>query len=175
MKLCTGCNTEKEFLAFSRNKRKADNCAIWCKDCHKKYQSRPEIKDRMKQKNLQWRETHKDNLSENRKRYYATPKGKLTAFKWAVQKRYGIPFEQYEQIFLEQKGCCAICNRHESNFSKRLATDHEHSTGIVRGLLCQFCNTSLGGFDDREDLLLAAVEYLKKHRKPKLQCVKGDK
>lgn len=35
---------------------------------------------------------------------------------------------------------CAICNRHESEFKKRLAVDHSHKNGRVRGLLCFYCN-----------------------------------
>lgn len=40
---------------------------------------------------------------------------------------------------------CAICKKHESNFQKRLAVDHNHKTGKVRGLLCYRCNKFLVG------------------------------
>jgi len=39
-----------------------------------------------------------------------------------------------------QATSCAICKKHESNFKKRLAVDHNHKTGKVRGLLCYRCN-----------------------------------
>jgi hypothetical protein len=39
-----------------------------------------------------------------------------------------------------QHGCCAICHKHESQFTNRLAVDHNHRTGVVRGLLCYYCN-----------------------------------
>lgn len=44
-----------------------------------------------------------------------------------------------------QTACCAICKKHESNFKKRLAVDHNHKTGKVRGLLCYRCNKFLVG------------------------------
>jgi hypothetical protein len=44
-----------------------------------------------------------------------------------------------------QQQCCAICKKHESNFMKRLAVDHNHKTGKVRGLLCYRCNKFLVG------------------------------
>lgn len=44
-----------------------------------------------------------------------------------------------------QEQSCAICKKHESNFKKRLAVDHNHKTGKVRGLLCYRCNKFLVG------------------------------
>ncbi len=39
-----------------------------------------------------------------------------------------------------QAQSCAICKRHENTFVNRLAVDHNHKTGRVRGLLCYRCN-----------------------------------
>ena len=51
-----------------------------------------------------------------------------------------VNFDYWYQI---QKGCCAICARHSSEFQRRLHADHNHTTGIFRGLLCAGCNTKL--------------------------------
>lgn len=74
-----------------------------------------------------------------------------------------MPFKDKEQtrLYIEQKGCCAICKRHQTEFKKRLNIDHCHTTGVVRGLLCQTCNTSLGGFKDNVKNLESAISYLK--------------
>ncbi len=56
--------------------------------------------------------------------------------------------------FLEGK-TCEICNSEE-----RLAVDHDHATGEVRGALCTRCNIGIGYFKDSPDLLLAARQYL---------------
>jgi hypothetical protein len=43
----------------------------------------------------------------------------------------------------------------------RLAIDHDHKTGVVRGLLCKRCNSDvLGAADERSDILLRAAAYL---------------
>jgi hypothetical protein len=63
-------------------------------------------------------------------------------------------------MFAEQKGCCAICGVHQDNVTKRFSVDHNHSTGKVRGLLCQNCNAGLGNFMDDISNLKSAIEYL---------------
>lgn len=74
-----------------------------------------------------------------------------------LQTRYGISLEERNGMELTQEGKCLICK--ES--SKRLVVDHCHTTGKVRGLLCDHCNTGLGSFRDSPELLLAAAKYLK--------------
>ena len=57
---------------------------------------------------------------------------------------------------------CGICGA--SPKGKRLASDHCHVTGAKRGYLCMNCNTGLGHFRDRTDLLEKAIAYLKRSR-----------
>jgi hypothetical protein len=63
-------------------------------------------------------------------------------------------------MFADQNGCCAICGVHQSEVSKRFSVDHNHSTGKVRGLLCNHCNRGLGHFRDDPMLLEFAAQYL---------------
>ena len=62
-------------------------------------------------------------------------------------KRQGITAEEYEQRLARQGGQCAICYATESNNGKMFAVDHDHETGVVRGLLCTQCNLLLGHID----------------------------
>lgn len=55
-----------------------------------------------------------------------------------VEKTYGINEDQYRAMFAAQDGRCAICARRPRR--RRLAVDHDHNTGQVRGLLCFTCN-----------------------------------
>lgn len=77
--------------------------------------------------------------------------------------------EQYKELHEKQNGLCDICGRPErmpnakKNGIKRLAIDHCHTTNKVRGLLCQKCNQSLGGFEDSIKTITSAIAYLKKH------------
>lgn len=72
---------------------------------------------------------------------------------------FGLTQDDYLQLLAAQGGRCAICC---SATSKQLSIDHDHVTGKVRGLLCMACNTGLGQFKDNDDLLCAAINYLKR-------------
>jgi hypothetical protein len=60
-------------------------------------------------------------------------------------------------IAIEPGDTCEICGS-----TKRLGIDHCHETNQVRGKLCHDCNLGLGGFKDKESLMLLAIEYIKK-------------
>ena len=77
-----------------------------------------------------------------------------------LKRKYGITVEQYDLILKKQGACCAICGGINPN-GQRLAIDHDHKTGHVRGLLCSKCNRGLGKFEDSIQLLQAAINYLK--------------
>lgn len=56
---------------------------------------------------------------------------------------------------------CNICDTSVGNrLGIRLAVDHDHATGQIRGLLCSPCNRGLGNFRDNTDLLVRAMAYL---------------
>jgi len=88
-----------------------------------------------------------------------------------LKSKYGIDKQTYNQILKDQDGLCAICRKPETATDpknqtiKRLAVDHDHKTNKVRGLLCTKCNIGIGIFQDSEELLYLAINYLKKHKK----------
>ena len=76
-----------------------------------------------------------------------------------IKATYGITTDDYETIFAYQGGVCAICEQRP--VSKRLAVDHDHLTGEVRGLLCSRCNGELlGALHHSLSTALRAVLYL---------------
>lgn len=100
---------------------------------------------------------HRDERAAWGARYRQSPKGQAAARKKNIE-RYGISQEQYNALFNEQKGACAICSEHPE--TRCLDVDHKHGTTKVRGLLCSRCNTGLGLFMDSPELLREAAFYL---------------
>ena len=64
-----------------------------------------------------------------------------------LTQRRGISPSQYASLLTRQDGQCAICTR-KCATGRRLAADHDHQTGRVRGLLCFRCNTALARYEE---------------------------
>ncbi len=71
-----------------------------------------------------------------------------------VTRHYGLTVEQ----FLALGDHCTICG---IGAPTKLVVDHNHSTGAVRGLLCQACNTFVGYVECHPERLRKVVRYLK--------------
>ncbi|MET8864678.1 endonuclease VII domain-containing protein [Nonomuraea sp. NPDC004580] len=88
-----------------------------------------------------------------------------------LQRTFGITLEQYTEMLQAQNGACAICGDipipldeyriRKQGISTRLAVDHCHETGRVRGLLCSPCNKGIGQLRDSPALVRKALAYLR--------------
>lgn len=74
--------------------------------------------------------------------------------------KFGITPEQYDRMLADQNGVCAICERPPKN--RRLAVDHDHDTGRVRGLLCWWCNNRVVPKLNTPHVLRRAIDYLER-------------
>lgn len=114
-----------------------------------------------------------EKMRAKAKRYYAKRRERLLARhkRWVVKnrktvlsghllRRYGITHAQYENMYRKQGGKCKICREPVNVAGRRLAVDHCHNTGKVRGLLCNKCNSGIGWFRDDPALLRRAAGYL---------------
>lgn len=80
--------------------------------------------------------------------------------------KYGISKSEYEALWAQQDGLCAICFEPETTVIRgrliELSVDHNHQTGQIRGLLCASCNNGLGRFQDNIDRIRNAANYLER-------------
>jgi hypothetical protein len=102
-----------------------------------------------------WRDANFDRYTENHRQYRLT--------------KYRLSPDKYAALHEAQGGLCAICREPETRVVRgarepsRLAVDHHHQTGEVRGLLCWRCNTAIGNFRDNPAFLRAGIAYLERH------------
>lgn len=117
----------------------------YCKPCQNAYAKK-------------WRQDNPDREKANKRRWQ---KSLTPRYNWNnhLMVRYGITAEQWEEKLAQQGGVCAICKKVDPR-GRRLSVDHCHTTGQVRGLLCDRCNTLLGRVDDDRDILISAADYL---------------
>lgn len=153
---CGKCGQTKALSEFSRSR----NASSWCRSCC------AENARLWRAANLEKARDY-DRARQDRQR---TGKAKewQRFYRWLT--RHGLRPEDYDALFVKQKGLCAICGRspEEGTF---LHIDHDHETGRVRGLLCSPCNFGLGRFEDDPDRLRAAVRYLSKPPAEKIGLV----
>jgi hypothetical protein len=139
----------KAYLAEWRKKNRESVRAS-----RRKYESRPEVraaKGEYYQRNKHlWRASSRRRTPEKRRREHllwkerdVTGNGRRERF---LRGKYGIGVADYNRMFAEQLGRCAICQC-EPNRGKKTEhfdVDHDHGTGVVRGLLCRRCNALVG-------------------------------
>jgi prolyl oligopeptidase PreP (S9A serine peptidase family) len=98
-------------------------------------------------------------LARNKKYNKENPDKRKSAI---LKYEYGITLDQYNEMFKEQEGKCAICQRHQNKLTRTLCVDHNHKTNKVRALLCVTCNTDVSVVENR---LEEMTNYLNKYRK----------
>ena len=108
----------------------------------KKYRERNA--DKLKRQNAEWVKTNRDRV------------------RCSNLRRTGFTLKLKQACIEAQKNLCAICGVDLTTLpARQVHADHCHETGQPRGVLCHHCNTGLGGFVDRIDLLEKAIAYLK--------------
>lgn len=131
------CKRGHDGLRFVRNQG--------CVQCRREYSRK-------------WRLENPERFREfQRQNYRKRPAKRQLA--WAKYGIKGMSVDRYDAMLAAQGGTCAICGKPPKQ--KRLAVDHDHVTGEVRGLLCGPCNTMLGRMEELWD---AVDAYYKKHR-----------
>ncbi len=102
-----------------------------------------------------------------RKKYEESGRGTAARKKYRESDRgkskhsyplYGILHSDKQAMYQAQAGKCSVC---EEDFDiDSLGIDHDHHSGIVRGLLCSRCNVGIGYFRDDVKILAGAIRYL---------------
>ena len=136
-KVCIKCEISKPLSDFYKRtdtgKYRND-----CRSCNDNY-------------SLKLYQTNPKQISNRRK----------ASWKHNIKRNYGMTPEDYYEMLKKQEGKCKICSIHIDDIDKHVFNiDHCHTTGKVRGLLCPQCNSGIGMFRDRLDLLRKAIRYL---------------
>jgi len=127
-------------------------------------------RDAMREKAREYRLKHPEKVAASHEKYTSgnPEKVKAASFKHLLC-RYGLTPEQYHELLRIQDDQCPICSADLNN--KVSHVDHDHDTGLVRGIVCHHCNVGMGQFGDSADLLRKAADFLDScHEKPITQC-----
>ena len=165
-KKCSVCKEDKKLADYHNTRASKDGKASRCKSCTaeaqwKYYRENDEAREKIK--------------ARERKRYHeedeeAREKRKERARRNHIYKKYGLTIEQFDEMNADQNGKCAICGGVDTRGpSHKLSIDHCHTTGNIRGLLCNNCNRGLGLLGDTKEALEKALFYLTKNNHDKMR------
>lgn len=181
MKICTKCNQKKSNSEFRKYKTYTSGSCIDCENEYRKNWRRnrysnsiplyerenliKEDKNRCIRCNLvkplsQFRKSSHVNTG-----YLNTCKSCLSISQRAsvIVRLYGITINEYETLLQEQNNKCVVC--HIDLLNTKQCIDHDHTTGKVRGILCDSCNRGLGLLKDDPKILIRGARYIKAHLK----------
>ena len=148
-KECRRCAALKSRSEFHRATRAKDKTRPYCKACDaefaKEYRTNPKHRETIQARDRRWRSKNPERFADHQ-----------------LKVRLGIEIGTYGRLLQNQGSVCAICKHTNDKIGKRLAVDHCHDTGVVRGLLCNNCNSGIGFLCHDVELLRAAVAYLER-------------
>lgn len=152
-KRCSRCKADKPLSAFSPNKEGWGGVGHTCKPCislhsRQRYASDETFRNSRLSDCDRWKRANPSRVSAVKRRSH-------------LRNRYGLSEQDYADMFRSQRGRCAVCRQPENHPKRKLAVDHDHKTGKVRGLLCMTCNTLLG-FLEKEGRMARLLKYLQK-------------
>lgn len=161
MRICSKCNLSKDRLEFYV--RKNGNLHRECKECYKERirTYRKNNLEYVRNKEKEYRNVDPKKYRERDRKRNSSIERKNIRKNYTLKNAYNITLNEYYSILEKQGGGCSICGETKSNGKNYLCVDHNHSTGKVRGILCDRCNRGLGLFKDSPELLLNAFDYLK--------------
>ena len=83
--------------------------------------------------------------------------------RYNLMRYYGVTPEDWDAMFEQQGGRCALCNAEQCPTGRRFAVDHDHETGDVRGLLCYRCNAFVAMAEETPERRIRLDEYLEQN------------
>jgi hypothetical protein len=158
MKRCKKCGASKLLDEFYRAVGMADGYRSECKECHRDARKRWYQANREQSiaSVKQWQQVNAEHMRTYRREY--RKRRQAEDREAHLRRTFGITSADYEALLARQNGGCAICGRPPKKAA--LHVDHDHETGVIRGLLCVGCNNALGQFHDDFELLQRAADYV---------------
>ena len=157
---CHPCATQKNIEWGKKNKSKRAAAASRYRDKHA---------EKLKERSQTYRDENREKIrADERARYHRDiEKSRETArIKYlknpnaiknkSLKYNYGITIEQYNAMRDAQNNSCLICGEADC----LLVVDHCHSSGKIRGLLCNPCNAGIGHLKESTAVLRNAILYI---------------
>jgi hypothetical protein len=166
-KLCINCNKMKDLEDFGIRRAEKDGLHYYCKKCHK-------------EKSAQYRKDNPDSTRQCVSNYRKQNPEKVKDSQ--LRTKYGISLDKRNEMIDNQGGKCLLCDvEFSEKWDERPGVDHDHTCcpgsstcgKCIRGILCLRCNAWLGRFEDKPEMFIKALDYLRNndHRRKGIEAV----
>jgi hypothetical protein len=143
--------------------RKADCCGV----CKGEWSTDPKGNNYCKPcryaTSRRWAKANKERYLKQQRGWQNKPSKQVPTLTNAqlghIKAYHKLSVEEYSRLVEESAGKCMVCGTE----SKSLDVDHNHSTGVARGLLCRSCNTLVGYLETNSHKIKRALEYIEEH------------
>lgn len=146
---CSKCFETKSIDGFAIDRLFKCGRKRWCRPCANEH-------------GRNYKKLHAKRLADKQRENALKNPDRHKGYK--IKHKYGCTIETYNQLFKRQNGVCAICLKPDSiiraNGTSPLSIDHDHSTGVIRGLLCARCNGALGLLREDRKIIQNLLDYL---------------
>ncbi len=166
LKRCSRCKETKPLSDFNKNSTAKDGLQHKCRDCGRiacrvwygknLETERQRARDRVRVYGPADRARNKAWAAANPEKARHHSRKKLLGTK------YNMTIEEHDALFASQGMVCGACGSPTANSKKGWSTDHCHTTGVVRGILCHHCNVGIGHAKDSAETLRAWIAYLER-------------
>lgn len=160
-KQCTRCGATKPISEFHKSPTSRDKLQSRCKPCQNELALEYKRKnpEKVRRAHQEWSAKNREHLNKRQREWHRKNPGKGSDYE--LKQNYGLPVGSYDKMLAAQNGRCAICKTDKPNGKGRFHLDHCHDTGTIRGLLCSSCNLAIGHLKHSEEILQAAINYLR--------------
>jgi len=146
MKYCPGCKQVKSIIEDFSTIKVRNGIASHCKECNNRFgRERSSLPEYIEKRKTSYKRNREKQLNFN------------------LLRKFGITLEQYNKQLTDQDGKCIICGKTPEENGKRLAVDHNHTTGKNRDLLCNNCNVTIGFIEKNRIDADKLKWYLERH------------
>jgi hypothetical protein len=186
LKTCNGCKIIKDKSMFYKSRSSPDGVIARCKDCtiilentperkalRLSYRNDPEIAERRRAYNREYNKKPEAKAYDKAyqksyaRRVYLCSRNRIISQRNRLWISQGIKnvdgtqfsFIDYEILLLRFDGVCGSCGTDGTVRHRPLCVDHDHETGVVRGILCKKCNAAFGILGDSPAMVQGLSNY----------------
>lgn len=154
---------------IDERRTKDSNCVkcykLYAREYYHKNKNTERERKKILQRQYRTAEDYCKRAAEYARKWRLDPANKGRVLESQRLSKYGISKEDFALLLVNCDNKCEGCHHpFETKRPRGAVIDHDHATNKFRGLLCDYCNRTLGLLKDDVQTLRRLADYLEKSR-----------